>query len=183
MTDSNNNDLLNRKQPTSSHVVVFAVLMVFLCLVATVTTSKQIASNSPRLLGSDWVDHHAEEPSHQIPSPVMPLMAIKKHSSRSPDWPTVRARFIASDNNNQCAVCGTQSDLNVHHIVPFSSDPKLELDSTNLITLCREHHLSVGHDPDGPEGPQKPSWRSANRNVRQDAERLRKRLNPQEVGN
>lgn len=94
-------------------------------------------------------------------------------SDRSSRWPTVRNRFVK--NNPVCAACGTDDDLNVHHIKPFHSHPELELDTDNLITLCREHHFTVGHDPDGP-GPETPNWKLSNPNVKRDSARLRDSL-------
>lgn len=94
---------------------------------------------------------------------------------RSPKWPAVRAEYLKT--HPECAACGTRDELNVHHIVPVHVDSSKELDSGNLITLCREHHFTVGHDPDF-DGPQKPNWSSANKNVRKDAERMRRKLKP-----
>ena len=44
-----------------------------------------------------------------------------------------------------CLVCGTKRRRQVHHIKPYHLFPELELDPTNLITLCLPHHLLVGH--------------------------------------
>jgi hypothetical protein len=81
-----------------------------------------------------------------------------------------------------CAACGLmrpsilhplarrRTILNVHHIKPFHLFPALELDETNLITLCRsgeDHHLMVGHLGD---------WSNWNPNVVRDAALLRVRL-------
>jgi hypothetical protein len=41
--------------------------------------------------------------------------------------------------------------LQVHHILPFHLNPQLELDPSNLITLCMgklECHLIIGHGGD-----------------------------------
>jgi len=76
---------------------------------------------------------------------------------RSPKWPAVRDRHIK--NNPTCAACGATGNLQVHHIRPFHLFPELELDSTNLITLCEvvivdddkqndNHHLKLGHGGD-----------------------------------
>lgn len=68
---------------------------------------------------------------------------------RSHRWDEVRAGHIRS--NPRCAVCNGTAKLRVHHIVPFSVDPKRELDTGNLITLCESKrgglncHLFVGH--------------------------------------
>ncbi|CAB4176620.1 HNHc domain containing protein [uncultured Caudovirales phage] len=100
-------------------------------------------------------------------------------ATRSSHWPAVRKQHLAKFPT--CAACGATSveeHLEVHHVKPFHLDPSLELLPENLITLCRtgrDDHFHLGHDPDGP-GPLKPSWRSENKNVRQDSANLLKRL-------
>jgi 5-methylcytosine-specific restriction protein A len=67
-------------------------------------------------------------------------------AKRSTRWPTVEKHFL--ENNSTCAACGSKKNLNVHHCIPFHLDPALELDPTNLITLCmgrKECHLRIGH--------------------------------------
>lgn len=47
-----------------------------------------------------------------------------------------------------CRYCGTTSNLQVHHVVPFHVDPSHELDASNLLTLCMSTnrcHLMQGH--------------------------------------
>lgn len=90
---------------------------------------------------------------------------------RSSKWRSVRNAFVAA--HPVCEACGSDEDLNVHHVQPFHSHPELELDWDNLTTLCREHHYMIGHDPDGPWGPEKPSWKKSNPNVRRDAAEFR----------
>ena len=68
---------------------------------------------------------------------------------RSSKWTSVRKAYLKA--NPECALCFVQKDLNVHHIKPFHLFPHLELEPTNLITLCRSKylglncHLRVGH--------------------------------------
>jgi 5-methylcytosine-specific restriction protein A len=66
---------------------------------------------------------------------------------RSVHWPVVRNAFLAQ--HPACAACGGTEHLEVHHVVPFHVAPLLELDGTNLLTLCeapgRCCHLWVGH--------------------------------------
>ena len=68
---------------------------------------------------------------------------------RSPKWSKVRKAHLL--NNPLCAVCGKKTKLEVHHIKPFHLHPELELESTNLITLCESGkggvvcHLHFGH--------------------------------------
>ena len=69
--------------------------------------------------------------------------------SRSPKWPKVREDWLAGNGHDECAVCKSKKDLQVHHLVPFHDKPELELDITNLVTLCgpkgRDCHLYWGH--------------------------------------
>ena len=91
---------------------------------------------------------------------------------RASEWVYVRNEFVR--RHPRCEACGSGYNLNVHHIKPFHLYPELELDEGNLITLCREHHFRIGHDPDG-KGPAKPNWSASNPNVRTDAKNWSKR--------
>ena len=67
-------------------------------------------------------------------------------AKRSNHWPTVEKHF--REAHPTCAACGGNKRLNIHHIKPFHIFPQLELDPTNLITLCmgtKECHLRLGH--------------------------------------
>lgn len=68
---------------------------------------------------------------------------------RSTQWPTVRKNHLKA--NPTCAVCGGTEKLEVHHIKPFHVHPELELEPTNLMTMCESKsygiicHLLIGH--------------------------------------
>ena len=85
--------------------------------------------------------------------------------SRSPRWSTVRKKHLEA--NPVCAACGSTEKLEVHHIMPFHLDPELELEPTNLITLCESKkngvtcHLLFGHLG---------NYKSFNKNAKEDAE-------------
>lgn len=70
-------------------------------------------------------------------------------TARSGHWPTVRKNHLV--DHPVCEVCGGDSRLQVHHRVPFHLHPELELEPTNLITLCEADkngincHLAIGH--------------------------------------
>lgn len=70
-------------------------------------------------------------------------------TARSNLWPAVRQQHLLLQP--ACAVCGKTASLEVHHIRPFHLHPELELDPTNLITLCESKkggvncHLFFGH--------------------------------------
>ena len=64
-------------------------------------------------------------------------------AERSPEWELVRAAYITF--HPDCEACGGKNAPQVHHVLPFHLFPELELDPENLITLCRWHHLALGH--------------------------------------
>jgi hypothetical protein len=68
-----------------------------------------------------------------------------KAARRSTGWSAVRKKHLA--DNPRCAACGTNKMLQVHHIKPFKEQPELELDPSNLITLCliKDCHVDIGH--------------------------------------
>jgi 5-methylcytosine-specific restriction endonuclease McrA len=89
-------------------------------------------------------------------------VASRHGKARSPEWHRVEKEHLLHEP--ACAACGYQGPgLQVHHIKPFHLHPSLELDPTNLITLCeirgRDHHLLLGHLDE---------WESYNPNVRSD---------------
>lgn len=85
---------------------------------------------------------------------------------RDPRWKSVRAEHL--EGQPLCQACGRGKDVEVHHIVPFSKAPELELEPSNLITLCASPcHLVHGHFM---------SWRRWNPTVIRDCERYRMKL-------
>lgn len=69
-----------------------------------------------------------------------------KGARRSKSWGKVRREHLKK--SSRCVVCSKRKKLEVHHIIPFYLAPHLELESSNLLTLCRgtfNCHLLVGH--------------------------------------
>lgn len=62
---------------------------------------------------------------------------------RSKHWGKVRGQHLSAFP--VCAACSTDKKLEVHHIEPFHIFPAKELDLQNLITLCKNCHLVLGH--------------------------------------
>jgi len=66
---------------------------------------------------------------------------------RSPKWPGVEHAHLKLEPG--CAACGSTTNVNVHHKKPFHLFPELELEPTNLITLCmdgdKDCHIKLGH--------------------------------------
>lgn len=82
-------------------------------------------------------------------------------AKRSGKWPTVEKHFL--EEHPTCEGCGSNERLNAHHVLPFHLYANLELDPTNLITLCMSHnecHLHIGHGG---------NWKDFNPNSRKDA--------------
>lgn len=81
-------------------------------------------------------------------------------ATRSPKWPATRKEHLEKFPN--CAACGRTKKIEVHHIKPVHAYPELELDPSNLVSLCDDPcHLTFGHFFD---------YRSWNITVKQDAE-------------
>jgi 5-methylcytosine-specific restriction endonuclease McrA len=125
-------------------------LIIYLCLIALFVSLLVICGEKP------YIDHHPDDPT------------IVSGEPRSSQWSTVRKNFLRY--NPRCVACGTDQDLNVHHIVPYHVDRSKELDPTNLVTLCREHHLKYGHRcyPN-----YNVNWKCENPNVIKDAKNRR----------
>ena len=90
---------------------------------------------------------------------------LAKAKERSPRWDHFRDEFI--HRHPVCAACGCLVELQVHHVVPFSVNPALELLDTNLLVLCmgpHECHFRIGHGG---------SFKCHNPRVEKDAEVLR----------
>ena len=88
-----------------------------------------------------------------------------KSVRRSPEWDDLRGDFLSLCP--YCDACGSQENLQVHHIIPFNTRPELELSYTNLMALCmgpNECHLKLGHGG---------SFRCFNPNVIKDAREYR----------
>lgn len=93
-------------------------------------------------------------------------------TARSSKWVTVRKQFLLK--NPTCAACGGSQKLEAHHIKPFHLHPELELEESNLITLCESGrfglncHLLIGHNG---------NFRKINADVKQDAAAINKKIN------
>lgn len=90
-------------------------------------------------------------------------------AARSSHWSKVRKAHLELEKD--CQVCGSVENLQVHHIKPFHLFPDLELEQSNLITLCegksRNCHLLFGHLL---------NWHSYNVSVRDDAKQWNQKI-------
>ena len=70
------------------------------------------------------------------------LAAAGPGRARAPGWEAL-SRQLRSERP-ECECCGLPTTV-IHHVLPFHVHPSLELDKTNLIALCNECHLRIGH--------------------------------------
>ena len=77
------------------------------------------------------------------------ILALKKVIRRSPKWRSVREQHLKE--HPRCEACGDDKNLEVHHLKPYHLFPELELEKSNLMTLCchgiggMNCHLVLGH--------------------------------------
>lgn len=58
-------------------------------------------------------------------------------------WQRARAAHLRKEP--RCRACGSDEDIEVHHITPYAVDESLECVESNLVTMCRPCHHVVGH--------------------------------------
>lgn len=67
-----------------------------------------------------------------------------RYATRSYKWAAVRKEYLKE--HPTCIACGRDKKLEVHHKIPVHINPDLELDPSNLVTLCADPcHLMFGH--------------------------------------
>lgn len=117
---------------------------------------------------NEQTELNVEQPGNE--PDLVPLLPQAGEGARSPHWEKVRHDFAVL--HPTCAACGGKSKLQVHHCKPFHIHPELELEPTNLITLCEDPerlcHHRIGHAWD---------WKAYNPHVRDDADESLDRVN------
>jgi hypothetical protein len=150
-----------------------AVVLLLLVSLAAIDGHRSSVTPESHLAEQPPPEQLAEEVGSDLDLPTIDGKVAAPRSSR---WKSFRDAFVA--DHPECEACGARYRLNVHHVIPFHERPDLELEESNLIVLCvsPDHncHFLLGHDPDGPNGPEKPDWKKSNPNVREDAEAYRR---------
>nr|DAU49992.1 MAG TPA: NinG recombination protein [Caudoviricetes sp.] len=60
----------------------------------------------------------------------------------SSTWKKKRKAILDRDDH-KCLICGSNTDLQVHHILSISTHPQLRLDDNNLISVCTQCHENI----------------------------------------
>lgn len=76
--------------------------------------------------------------------PDIPLSSIMEQHRSNIKKSTLKFDTMKRDNFC-CILCNSKTKLQVHHIVPLNENFDLNLDMTNLITLCSECHNNKAH--------------------------------------
>jgi len=50
---------------------------------------------------------------------------------------------VLERDGHQCQICGSEENLQVHHIQAYANHPSLRLEMSNGITLCRKCHMTL----------------------------------------
>ncbi len=92
----------------------------------------------------EQLDRHPQ--GRAVLYPSGPKLLMPKHvlnytlaKPRSHQWPALERKFKAANPN--CFVCGGSKLIQVHHAQPFHLFPHLELEWSNLRSLC----MAPGH--------------------------------------
>lgn len=59
---------------------------------------------------------------------------------RTHRWKVLREKIYERDNHI-CRLCGSEENLNAHHLTPYNDRPDLMFVESNIITLCRKCHI------------------------------------------
>lgn len=68
----------------------------------------------------------------------------------SPEWEHISKKVKERDKS--CRMCGSNQEMEIHHIIAFGESPELATEEGNLILLCKECHkktLNKEHEFEG----------------------------------
>lgn len=57
-------------------------------------------------------------------------------------WLILKSKVL-SERGRKCEICGSEIEINVHHILSRTEYPNLTLDEENLIVLCGKCHRKI----------------------------------------
>lgn len=60
-------------------------------------------------------------------------------------WRTVSKAWLAQHDEPFCVMCGTEENLSVDHIKPYSKFPELFWEPDNWQVMCMTHNIQKGN--------------------------------------
>lgn len=69
----------------------------------------------------------------------------RPHNFKDGEWAKLRNACFNRDKYT-CQECNKKGRLHAHHVLPFYAVPEAFSDIDNLMTLCTDCHLSIGHN-------------------------------------
>ena len=76
-----------------------------------------------------------------VPEDIVPIVltkAIKEDPTK-----VGRDIFRKKRKNSSCLICGTDSNLTIHHLKPINKNPELKYNPNNLKVICAECHKEL----------------------------------------
>lgn len=70
---------------------------------------------------------------------------------KHPKW--IAKRLVIINRDKQCQLCGSKTNLNVHHTKYYNTKRAWEYPNSTLITLCKDCHEKVHQDHSHPLYP------------------------------
>lgn len=64
---------------------------------------------------------------------------------RSKTWKDLREKALERDEH-KCVLCGSDQNLNVHHVFPRKLHKELREDIENLVCVCAKCHFRIHKD-------------------------------------
>ena len=76
-----------------------------------------------------------------VPEDIVPIVLANARTLE----PTKVGRdiFRKKRNNSSCIICGTESNLTIHHLKPVNKYPELKYNPNNLKVICSECHKEL----------------------------------------
>jgi 5-methylcytosine-specific restriction protein A len=87
-----------------------------------------------------YCQHHKKE----SPPPFSGAIRFNEALYKTSHWRTLRAKILKEQPNCfKCGISGSESKLEIHHLVPPRGNEELFFDENNLMTVCSACHRVI----------------------------------------
>ena len=76
-----------------------------------------------------------------VPEEIVPIVLEKAKTYEAKE--VGRQLFKLKRKNSSCLICGSDSDLTIHHLKPISNFPELKYNYNNIKVICSNCHESI----------------------------------------